>query len=550
MITAIEIENFKGIREPVRIELKPITLLFGPNSAGKSTILQALHYAREVLERRNLNPDFTVAGGKFVDLGGFSNLVHQRDTSRSVILRFELDIRKRALFPNVEVFDSISAFAALPVLDLLTIALKTATIEIEIGYSEFHQSVSVRRYAVAIDGEFFAEIVHNPDQRSTVVRELNTEHPSLLRPRHLASVDATPNEIESLELTYDDIDRPVLDICLAYIRALLPFTGDGSWPLVDMDDAMPDFDRFLPLHSDPNQSTKPLEKRLDQEGVLEEVKIGLTQLIVGPGRILRDWLTEFCYLGPIRELPLRGYTTPRSPDSSRWASGLAAWDLLTTGPEELVNEVNGWLSDPGRLDTRYRVERRRYKRLDVADPLVHSLESGRAFDDADRTQMSLKNLPTETHVVLVSEDNKLPLLAPDVGIGISQILPVVVAAVGDHDRLVVIEQPELHVHPRIQAELGDLFIETAVGGPHTYLIETHSEHLILRILRRIRETSEGKPHNGVAITGADMAVYYACVKDDRTCLVRIDIDKKGEFVQPWPDDFFEIDFYERFGHAR
>jgi hypothetical protein len=45
------------------IDLKPITLLFGPNSAGKSTILQSLHYLREILERRNADPDQTIAGG-------------------------------------------------------------------------------------------------------------------------------------------------------------------------------------------------------------------------------------------------------------------------------------------------------------------------------------------------------------------------------------------------------------------------------------------------------------------------------------------------------
>jgi AAA15 family ATPase/GTPase len=50
MITGIAIENFKGVRERVEIELWPITLLFGPNSAGKSTILHALHCAREVFE--------------------------------------------------------------------------------------------------------------------------------------------------------------------------------------------------------------------------------------------------------------------------------------------------------------------------------------------------------------------------------------------------------------------------------------------------------------------------------------------------------------------
>jgi AAA15 family ATPase/GTPase len=57
IIKALTIENFKGIREPVRVEFKPITLLYGPNSAGKSTIVQAIHYAREVLDRNNLDAD-------------------------------------------------------------------------------------------------------------------------------------------------------------------------------------------------------------------------------------------------------------------------------------------------------------------------------------------------------------------------------------------------------------------------------------------------------------------------------------------------------------
>ncbi len=61
-LTAIELENFKGIGPRQRIELKPITLLFGPNSAGKSTILQALHYVREILERKNVDPDMTICG--------------------------------------------------------------------------------------------------------------------------------------------------------------------------------------------------------------------------------------------------------------------------------------------------------------------------------------------------------------------------------------------------------------------------------------------------------------------------------------------------------
>ena len=50
MLKALTIENFKGIKDPFRIEFRPINILFGPNNSGKSTIIQALFYAREILK--------------------------------------------------------------------------------------------------------------------------------------------------------------------------------------------------------------------------------------------------------------------------------------------------------------------------------------------------------------------------------------------------------------------------------------------------------------------------------------------------------------------
>ena len=92
LITAIEIENFKGIGRPVRIDLRPITLLFGRNSAGKSTVLHALCYAHEILSHRNVDAHKTDLGGDQIDLGGFRRFVHGHDLKRSVRLRFELDL--------------------------------------------------------------------------------------------------------------------------------------------------------------------------------------------------------------------------------------------------------------------------------------------------------------------------------------------------------------------------------------------------------------------------------------------------------------------------
>ncbi len=97
ILKALTLENFKGIREPVRVEFAPVTLLFGPNNAGKSTIVQALHYAREVFERNNTDAGRTQLGGDIVDLGGFDNLVYAHDRSRAIRMRFELDLSGKGL---------------------------------------------------------------------------------------------------------------------------------------------------------------------------------------------------------------------------------------------------------------------------------------------------------------------------------------------------------------------------------------------------------------------------------------------------------------------
>src|SRR2546421_8329497 len=90
-LSRIEIENFKSIGERQFIDLKPITLLFGPNSIGKSTILQALHYLREILERQNIDPDLTISGG-LIDLGGFATLVHNHELDRPVTIKVSVDL--------------------------------------------------------------------------------------------------------------------------------------------------------------------------------------------------------------------------------------------------------------------------------------------------------------------------------------------------------------------------------------------------------------------------------------------------------------------------
>src|SRR5262245_45140917 len=85
MLTCLEIENFKGIARQ-RIDFAPLTLLFGANNAGKSTILQALLYLHELIERGSADVDRTELGCDVLELGGFGRLVHKHDTNLAIVL--------------------------------------------------------------------------------------------------------------------------------------------------------------------------------------------------------------------------------------------------------------------------------------------------------------------------------------------------------------------------------------------------------------------------------------------------------------------------------
>ena len=192
----------------------------------------------------------------------------------------------------------------------------------------------------------------------------------------------------------------------------------------------------------------------------------LSEMVLGPVRLVRDYLCAMTYVGPLREIPSRSYRPQTSPDEARWAHGLAAWDLLYTAHSaDLMQEVNDWLSDEKRLNTGYRLERVEFKEIPVPSAFHQMFERGLSDDDIGELQELYYSLQTRNEIAL-RDFNKGILVAPgDVGIGISQMVPVVVSALRAQDGLLAIEQPELHVHPAIQVGMGDLFIRAVRADP-------------------------------------------------------------------------------------
>lgn len=571
-ITAIEIENFKGISERVRVDLKPITLLFGANSAGKSTILQALLYMKDVLERRNLDAITTPVSGRALDLGGFRSFVHGQDLNRTVKIWVHMEVTGSELPTMARSYElpSILCTAANKSIEefegtqcRILEAVRSATVGIEVRWDQAARCPVAFAYTAGLNGENWIRIKRS-DQKLTVP-QFDLHHPALSRPATAEErwifdeiedededEDKDPNRLPARnpeterDLTPDEQSR----MRISLLRDILPEFSGSKGSLVGITrnwhpkplDPIPDFsyrdDLDLPLaNCDLEQCRQEYGLSIDYMEVAKarawEGTAFLAKLLIGPGQLLQDWLQGLRYVGPLRARPPRKGIP--SAELSDWSEGLAAWKTLEdedTSPN-LIDEVSQWLVGKDRLNSGYELERKHLAQVD-ADAFRNAVGG-----DLDRAQLLdlLREAPKSTEIKLVETRSGLRLDPSDVGVGISQVLPIVVGAVAPGGSVLAIEQPELHIHPAMQVALGDLFIEGATKRGMSFLIETHSEHLILRLMRRIREGSVSPIQIGV--------VFVEPIQGGRR-FVELGIDEEGDFIDEWPGGFFEESFREKF----
>ena len=145
---------------------------------------------------------------------------------------------------------------------------------------------------------------------------------------------------------------------------------------------------------------------------------------------------------------------------------------------------------------------------------------------------------TLTTMELVHRRTGAALASSDVGYGVSQILPIIVQASTLSEGILLVEQPELHLHPAMQANIGSLFSETIKGNAQAQIVaETHSEHLIRRIQRLV-----GRGRSKGGLDPADVSII--CVEQDRNGVsfhTQIPLNRQGNFMVRWPGGFFDFE---------
>ena len=117
----------------------------------------------------------------------------------------------------------------------------------------------------------------------------------------------------------------------------------------------------------------------------------------------------------------------------------------------------------------------------------------------------------------------------DVGFGVSQILPVLVLCYYvPEGSILILEQPEAHLHPKVQSELADLLIEVVKERQLQIILESHSEHLLIRLMRRIAEEQ---------ISVDDTAFFFCEMNEGVSEIERLNVDDYGNITN-WPQNFF------------
>lgn len=595
-LSKLTLTNFRSFSSPQTITFSPVTLLFGPNSVGKSSVIMALFYIQKILETGQCNPlRLEALGDKYV--GGFKNLVNARDLNKSIVLKVEYE--KPELGADYSFLPDIMKEQLGIDIGGVTSESKNVAIELTISWSQQLETAYISKYVVWLDGSEIAEATSDAGMQQPVITDVNYLHPLLLPtdnekydewlvecfdqrlPIHINLLDRVLNLkglVESQSDQSKDFDLSSAenaqeiseDVFVSKFHELLnisriPDDGYGNSTYMSgiasgegtllhapisfkgKSGALPVLGKVIKTSLDLAAEDEAEVFDFGEDHANSVFNESLSNTLVAPLDNLLALLKESLCIGPLREIPDPTYQANPYPLQKDWHNGMAAWDVLENADTKLLQSVDQWMSSEDKLDLGYglaiKVEKsfaelKRVSALHGYDSAERQLNEmiGKLLSSSDKSVVFDENSTRYTYSIWDSS-NQIDVTPNEVGVGISQLLPLVVAAFTSRKGFVAIEQPELHIHPRVQVAVGDLL--TQIDRGKNFLVETHSEHLILRLLKRIRQTTDKELPDGLnGVTPSDVSIVYLDSSESGVNARKIDIDEDGEFVGRWPRGFF------------
>ena len=509
----LKIGNFKAFGRTQTIPIRPITIVFGSNSAGKSSILHSLLYAHDAI-RSGTDVFKPMPAHGAIDLGGYKQSCHLRNASNDIEIGFTFD------FP-------------------LGSRQSSVTIESSLGMVHHYQSAVPKSFKISIDGSVLisSSIGKNTEYRSKEAdtrrllwmlfpKEINL---SLIKERFAWASPKPPQRVLSnLDMTKTEYEVKVQEV-LSLLKNHVAFGIS---------------DKLLPDSLVPVRKSHLADKKTRY--VFEDITSNLKAFYLDICLAIENVFEEMCYLPALRTPPSR-YLASYFADNTG-TSGSLHWELIRNN-DAAREVINSWLGQDF-MNTPYRLQAENlYRESDIKRNLQETKLIGTL------PSMSTDDIVRHRHLELVDVKKGIVVSTQDVGVGISQVIPVLVGGMGSHGNIFAVEQPESQLHPALAAEMGDLMVHVGFNLSSPCIVETHSEYLIRRILRRIRENSrksfpddpnEMLAPEDIPIDPDDVALLYVSPGETESHVTRLHISKDGRLIDPCPGGFFEEGIREMF----
>jgi predicted ATPase len=446
MITKLHLQNFKGWQDTGAIRMAPITLFFGANSSGKSSIGQFLMMLKQTTESSDRKTVFYPDGkNSAVQLGSYKEMVFKRDTTNKISFDYTWELPT-----PLDITDPITKNK------FKGNSLKFSA-EVGGNGTAFSMSQNNLRYQLLDD-----------DKETLSVGMERNEKDEYNVSANLYKLTRNPGRAWASGAPVHFYGFP--DEVIAYHQNA-------------------DFVRLL---------------NLEQEKLFRRIS----------------------YLGPLRSKAERRYFwMGNEPESVGYAGENTVFAILAAKKREINLK-----------------SQERYTPFEAF--IANALKKMGLVEDFQVNQISEERYEYEVKVQTKGAVSKVDL--PDIGFGVSQVLPVLVQCFyAPPNSIIIMEQPEIHLHPSAQSALADVMIDAINaregGEPRNIqlIIETHSEHFLRRLQRRIAE--EKVPQDCVA-------AYFANTNQTPAKLDPLEIDAYGNILN-WPKDFFGDEMEDIAGKA-
>lgn len=448
MLRELRIQNFKGWKDTGLIRMAPITLFFGTNSSGKSSIGHFLMLLKQTVESADRKAVFNLGDkNSSVQLGSYKDMVFNHETSNDICFEYERDIVGLVTGKKAEQFEKIIGTNRIRYPSLILTGEETERFDVIVGLNENHYPI---------------------------VKQL----------KYLFQSGSKNNSIVMERISRDELKYKVV--------------VDSEQIFHNKSDAPYKYYGF------PDDVITINQKSI----FMKEINYRHEQ-----------WYRSLYYLGPLRAKAERIY---------KW-TGIEPESVGFTGE----NTVDAIISSQQWSNA---IEKK--ERLTIDKIVAQQLKRMELIEGFAVNSISTKRQEYEVKVQAKGSNDWVDL--PDVGFGISQVLPILVQCYfAPYGSSIIMEQPDIHLHPRAQSLLADVLIDIINKQNIQLIIETHSEHFLRRLQRRIAE--------GV-IPQEKVAAYFANINKSPAKLEPLEIDEYGNILN-WPENFFGDEMGDIAAHA-